>query len=145
MIGDPIGVEAINNGTKVIRAADGIDGWACGHHRVHQPDAEPGHALAVCCAVGVDDGLEFVGGGAVHDHRVGAVVQFLANTVDALLRRSGGRRLQPLVGDQRGDVLDLLRGRLVVDSAGNRGDDGVLAELCSTAGSQLLVVTIKSP
>lgn len=68
--------------------------------------------------VGRDHRLELVGRRTVHDHRVGAVLEFLAYRIRTLLSRPGGQGLQPLVGDQRGDVLDLLGGGLVIDPAG---------------------------
>ena len=55
----------------------------------------------------------------MHDHRVGAVVEFLADTVNTLLRRPRRRRFQPFLRYQRRDVFDLLRGGLVVDTTRN--------------------------
>jgi nicotinamidase-related amidase len=46
-----------------------------------------------------DDRLELVRRRAVHDHRIGAVVEFLTHTIHALLRRTGGRRFQPFAGN----------------------------------------------
>src|ERR1700722_15029023 len=67
-----------------------------------------------------DDGLEFVGRRAMHNQRVGPVVEFLADPVHALLSRPSRRRLQPLVGNQCRDVFDLLGCGFVVDPAGDR-------------------------
>ena len=53
-------------------------------------------------------------------HRVGAVAEFVANALRATLRRAGGRRRQPLPGDQCRDVFDLIGGGLGVDTAGDR-------------------------
>src|SRR6516164_6092278 len=43
-----------------------------------------------CRSVGGDDRLELVWRGAVHDHRVRAVIKLLADAVHTLLSRSGG-------------------------------------------------------
>src|SRR5581483_5880463 len=76
-------------------------------------------------SIRLNDGLKLVGRRAVHDHGVGAVVEFLANALHALRGRPGGRRFQPFVGNQRGDVFDLLMRGLVVDPACNRRHYGV--------------------
>ena len=55
-----------------------------------------------------DDGGELGGGGAVHDHAVAAEVELAPDGGDALLGRAGGAGLEPLVGDERGGVLELL-------------------------------------
>ena len=60
--------------------------------------------------------------------------------VDALRRRAGRRRRQPLVGDQRGDVLELLGGgRLSSSAPGKPATNGSARKRASTAGSQPLV------
>ncbi|KMV14034.1 hypothetical protein ACT17_32290 [Mycolicibacterium conceptionense] len=64
----------------------------------------------------------------MHDHRVGTVVELLADAIHTLSRRPGGRRFQPLVGNEGRDVFDLLGGGLVVDPTRDRRDDGIFPE-----------------
>lgn len=85
-------------------------------------------------AVGADHRLQFVGRGAVHDHRVGAVAELGPDALRAAASRPGRRRLQPFVGDQRRDVLDLLGGRLVIDAAGDRGHHRIFPEALQHSG-----------
>ena len=91
---------------------------ACGSLRIaRDPHAESdGQGSAAYC---VDDGGELGGGGAVEDHAVAAEVELVADGGDALLGRAGGGGREPLVGDQRGDVLELLGGRDLVDRPGH--------------------------
>src|SRR5215213_10617392 len=67
--------------------------------------------------VGLHDGFELVGRRTVQDHAVTAERELVADGGDALLRRAFRHRLEPLVGDERGHVLELLRGGGAIDRA----------------------------
>ena len=70
----------------------------------------------------------------MHDHRVSPIAEFLADATHTLLWRPGRRRLQPLVGNERRNVFDLLGGRLVVNSARDRRHHRVSPKLLQHSG-----------
>src|SRR5262249_17292063 len=51
-------------------------------------------------------GGQLAGAGAGHDHAVYAQVELAQHPLGAALRRPGGGRLEPLAGDEPGDVLE---------------------------------------
>ena len=94
--------------------------------------------------VGLDDGLELRGGRAVEDDAVGAGRELVEHPGGALLGRADRRR-EPLLRDQRADVLELLDRADRSMAPGTDRTTSSARNRSSGAGSQPFIATRASP
>src|SRR4051794_40600599 len=96
---------------------------AAGHGALSNAGTAPVQVLGGT-AVLLDDWHELGRSGAMQDDAVAAEVELPLDSGNALTGCAGGGWCQPLIGDERGDVLELFRGAGDVE-ASHGGDDRV--------------------
>ena len=109
------------------------------HLPAEDPESPLGRRSGWLVAVGGEDRCELGGGGAVEDDAVAAEVELVADGSDALLGCPGGGGGEPLVGDEGGNVVELLGGADDVEP------DESSYRVTTAPASQPLVRTSSSP